>query len=167
MTNRDDFDSRTKEVIARRVAYRCSNPYCRKLTVGPQADPAKSLNIGVAAHITAAAEGGPRYDPHLTPAQRSHADNGLWLCQDHAHVIDHDVVTYTVELLREWKRSAEKETEGRFGISQPAEEEKFIKDAWNPCPLQSQASCPIPDLSRLARACPFPATPSSPGERTT
>jgi hypothetical protein len=56
---RDDFDAKTKETLARRVGYRCSNPDCGKLTSGPQEDPTKVLNIGVAAPITAAPLGGP------------------------------------------------------------------------------------------------------------
>src|SRR4051812_16178668 len=42
--------------------FRCSNPACRKPTSGPLEDPAKAINIGVAAHITAAAPDGPRYN---------------------------------------------------------------------------------------------------------
>jgi len=37
---RDDFDLKTKEILAKRVGYRCSNPGCRKLTSGPRSDPA-------------------------------------------------------------------------------------------------------------------------------
>jgi tetratricopeptide (TPR) repeat protein len=105
---RDDFDAKTKETLARRVGYRCSNPDCRKLTSGPKEDPAKAVNIGVAAHITAASEGGPRYDPSLSPEERRSVDNGLWLCQNCAKLIDSDVQRYTPELLREWKRQAER-----------------------------------------------------------
>ena len=104
---RDDFDAKTKETLARRVGYRCSNPDCGKLTSGPQEDPAKAVNIGVAAHITAASEGGPRYDPSLSPEERRSVDNGLWLCQNCAKLIDSDLQRYGVELLREWKRQAE------------------------------------------------------------
>jgi len=104
---RDDFDAKAKEILARRVGYRCSNPDCGKATSGPQEDPAKALNIGVAAHITAASEGGPRYDPSLSSEERRSVDNGLWLCQNCAKLIDSDVQRYTPELLREWKRQAE------------------------------------------------------------
>jgi len=79
---RDDFDAKTKEMLARRVGYRCSNPDCRKLTSGPQEDPTKAVSIGVAAHITAASEGGPRYDDSLSLEERSSVDNGIWLCQN-------------------------------------------------------------------------------------
>ena len=49
----DDFSDATKRVLASRVGTLCSNPFCRALTSGPQDDPKKAVNIGVAAHITA------------------------------------------------------------------------------------------------------------------
>ncbi|MDP9314369.1 MAG: hypothetical protein M3R24_26395 [Chloroflexota bacterium] len=104
---RDDFDKETKDVLARRVGYLCSNPSCRKLTSGPRTEPTKALNIGVAAHITAAAPGGPRYDPTLSPQERKSAGNGLWLCQNCAKLVDNDEQRYTTSLLRAWKKQAE------------------------------------------------------------
>jgi hypothetical protein len=104
---RDDFSKRTIEVLADRAGNRCANPNCRQPTSGPRTDTDKSVNIGVAAHITAASEGGPRYDPALTPEERSHADNGVWLCQNCAKLVDNDPTGYPVHLLRAWKRVAE------------------------------------------------------------
>jgi Zn-finger protein len=86
----------------------CSNPNCRKLTSGPRSDPNKSVRIGVAAHITAASPGGPRYDKSLSQRERSSAANGIWLCQNCAKLVDNDAVQYTVELLRSWKGISEK-----------------------------------------------------------
>jgi formylglycine-generating enzyme required for sulfatase activity len=108
MAERDDFSAAVKRIVAARVGYRCSNPDCRKQTSGPQADLDKAVNIGVAAHITAAAPGGPRYDPDLSSEERGAIDNALWLCQSCAKLIDSDVGRYTVELLREWKEGAER-----------------------------------------------------------
>jgi hypothetical protein len=34
----------TKEALARRAGYRCSNPGCRKLTSGPRSDPVKAVS---------------------------------------------------------------------------------------------------------------------------
>ena len=64
MSTRDNFSPATKETLAKRVGWRCSNPDCRKLTIGPHEEDTKSVNIGVAAHITAAASGvgAKRYD---------------------------------------------------------------------------------------------------------
>lgn len=104
---RDDFDEKTKDILARRVGFRCSNPKCRKLTSGPQDNPQKSISIGVAAHIAAAAQGGKRYNPNQTIEQRKSIGNGLWLCQSCSKLIDSDEARYTVELLKAWKKQAE------------------------------------------------------------
>lgn len=105
--NRDDFSEQTKRLLANRAGVRCSNPNCRKLTSGANADPNKTTNIGVAAHITAAAPGGPRYDNAMTEAERKSPENGIWLCQSCAKLIDSDPVRYPKDLLYNWKSLAE------------------------------------------------------------
>lgn len=65
------------------------------------------MNIGVAAHITAASEGGKRYESSLSADQRRSAGNGIWLCQNCGKLIDNDDVRYTVQQLQEWKTAAE------------------------------------------------------------
>jgi hypothetical protein len=104
---RDDFSLPVKDLLAKQVGFRCSNPACRKPTSGPQEDPAKSINIGVAAHITAASPDGPRYNPALSGEERQSAANGIWLCQSCAKLVDNDEIRYTVELLQHWKAVSE------------------------------------------------------------
>lgn len=104
---RDDFTEDAKRILAGRVANRCSNPDCGAATSGPQVDASKALNVGVAAHITAASPTGPRYDASLTPEQRSHPSNGIWLCQTCAKLIDNDPSRYTIEILGQWKAETE------------------------------------------------------------
>jgi hypothetical protein len=62
--------------------------------------------IGKAAHICGAASGpgSRRYDASMTPEERASIDNAIWLCADHADLIDRDEVTYSVETLRAVKR---------------------------------------------------------------
>ncbi|WP_199554843.1 NACHT domain-containing protein [Sandaracinobacteroides hominis] len=96
--------------IAKGAGWLCSFPSCRTLTVGATADGDGVINIGTAAHICAAAPGGPRYDEKMTPAERSSAKNGIWMCRDHGKAIDSDVQEFTVERLREWKELAQKES---------------------------------------------------------
>jgi hypothetical protein len=112
---RDDFTDEVKRITAVRVGNQCSNPLCRALTSGPQVDPSKALNIGVAAHITAASPEGPRYDPALKPEERSHFTNAIWLCQNCAKLVDNDTVRFTEDLLRRWKHEAEAEALSRIG----------------------------------------------------
>jgi len=120
---RDDFSNPIKEILAKRVTYCCSNPDCRKLTIGPNADKNKTTSIGVAAHIKAAAPGGPRYDASMTPEERSDISNGIWLCQSCSKVIDVNPERYPVDVLVEWKRIAEQtsqkaiESDGTFSVN--------------------------------------------------
>lgn len=104
---RDDFTQNTKRILARRVGYKCSFPACGKPTDGPHTNQDKYLSIGVAAHITAASPGGPRYDDTLTPEQRRNIDNAIWLCETHAKMIDKDEKAFTVEMIVDWKQKAE------------------------------------------------------------
>ena len=59
---RDDFSEDVKRIPAFRVSTTCSNPDCQADTAGPQEDPSKAVNLGVAAHITSASAGDPRFD---------------------------------------------------------------------------------------------------------
>lgn len=104
---RDDFSLAIKELLAKRVAYRCSNPECRRVTSGPQKDPTKTINVGVAAHITAASKGGPRFNQLISPNERQGINNGIWLCQSCAKLVDNDPVRYPVDVLYLWKKLAE------------------------------------------------------------
>jgi len=116
--NRDEFSDGVKAILAHRAGYRCSKPSCRALTAGPsrESDAAK-MNIGVAAHITGAAggRGRVRYDPSLSPEERRSVTNGIWLCQTHAKEVDDDELTYTVDILRAWKRHAEEDARAMLG----------------------------------------------------
>jgi hypothetical protein len=107
MTKRDDFFAATIRTLASRAGHHCSNPQCLRPTSGPALEENKSVNVGEAAHITAAAPGGKRYDPSLTPEERRAASNGIWLCELCAKLIDTDEVRFTVEVLRKWKKDAE------------------------------------------------------------
>lgn len=116
---RDDFALDVKRMIALRVAYRCCNPTCGATTTGPQVDPGKATNIGVAAHITAAAPGGPRYEGSASVEQRTSSENGIWLCQNCAKLIDNDEVRFSETLLRHWKQIAEHRASEQLGRRSP------------------------------------------------
>lgn len=125
---RDDFTLKTKDSLARRVGMRCSNPNCRQPTSGPKVDPKKSVNVGVAAHITAASTGGCRHDSSLSKAERQSVENGIWLCQKCAKFIDDDALRYPVSLLREWKRLSEEAALLAIETGQSADERPRIND---------------------------------------
>ncbi len=137
---RDEFPAAIKEVLAKRVNYRCSNPKCRRPTSGPHIHPAKTVNIGVAAHLTAASPGGPRFDASLSAEQRKSAENGIWLCQKCAKLVDTDAARYTLKVLRGWKQVAEATT--------TLELEGNFTDEPNPVGTSS-SHVPIPNLFGL------------------
>jgi hypothetical protein len=93
----------------------------------------------MAAHICAAARGGPRYEENQTQEQRKSADNGIWMCRLHGAAVDAKDSKYTRELLHEWKAQAQ-------------------KDAWrathyNEGPLAPASRTPtVDELSRRIRA---------------
>jgi len=107
---RDDFTKRTIDTLAKRSGYSCSNPECLNATVGAARGNDGFVIVGVAAHITAASPGGPRYDPSLTREQRRHQSNGIWLCEIHGKQVDADDQHFTVEMLRKWKQKAEEQS---------------------------------------------------------
>lgn len=92
--------------MAARVGHHCSNPRCVRPTSGPAVEEERTINVGVAAHICAAAPGGMRYDPDMSPQARSSEANGIWMCQTCSKLIDSDIERYTVDVLRQWKKSA-------------------------------------------------------------
>jgi hypothetical protein len=95
----------------------------------------------VASHITAASIGGPRFDPSLTPTQRSSSDNGIWLCESCAKLIDSDDSKYTIPFVTDWKVGAEQRTtREQSGI--PATE--FFTQA------PAATHTPIPRIASLA-----------------
>lgn len=104
---RIEFSDRTRQVLAERAAYFCSNPECRRLTLAPQGAGDGSFKVGIAAHIHAASPGGPRAIS-LRVKDIASVQNGIWLCGHCSLVIDKDPRAYPVGMLREWKTEHER-----------------------------------------------------------
>lgn len=110
MSNRDEFSEKTKMAVAARAGWHCSFTGCAKPTVGPSEESSEAVTkIGEAAHICGAApgRGSRRYDASMTAEARADINNAIWLCADHAKLIDRDEVTYSAETLRAMKREHE------------------------------------------------------------
>lgn len=105
VSNRDEFPMSVKRELAERAHYLCSMG--REPTVGPSLTSTRSVRAGDAAHITAAAPGGPRHDPDITREQRRSAENGIWLCGTHADLVDRDADRYPTAYLRQMKAEHE------------------------------------------------------------
>jgi hypothetical protein len=103
--DRDEFPAATKLALALRAAHRCS--LCKTLTVRPHSNIGKAVITGVAAHICAAAMGGPRFDIKQSPGERRAPANGIWVCHDCSDLIDKDPAAYPIELLRAKKLAHE------------------------------------------------------------
>lgn len=107
-SNRHNFTQVTVNKLRRRAGNICSNPECYKQTLEPQiTDEEKTTDTGIAAHICAASENGPRYDPAMSEKDRKHISNAIWLCSHCATKIDREPSAYSVTLLKQWKKSAE------------------------------------------------------------
>lgn len=104
MTARIEFSDATKRVVAQRSAYRCNIPDCGRLTIGPGTGPEETALTGVAAHIFSASPGGPRGSSGLNHHEIRSTRNAIWLCADHARLIDTNRgASYPPELLLSYK----------------------------------------------------------------
>lgn len=151
--NRDEFSPKDKNTLCLRAGAHCSNPDCRKPTTGPTTDKRKVNNIGQAAHIAAAAPGpgAARYDPSMTSAERKDIDNGIWLCQNCATMIDRDPARYKVALLKDWKRQAEETADRERGQTPISSTEvALMRAAIFKAPLGRSVSTAVLEMARLA-----------------
>ena len=106
--SRDNFSAKTRNALALRAGHRCAFRGCGVATEGPSdTEASRHVSIGVAAHIEAAAKGGPRYNENMTPEQRGDISNGIWLCQHHSRLIDSNTAAYSPLLLQEMKAEHE------------------------------------------------------------
>jgi RNA polymerase subunit RPABC4/transcription elongation factor Spt4 len=152
-STRDEFSRDVVRALQERAGNQCSSPSCQCLTSGPNHAKEKASRIGVAAHITAAAPGGPRYDTRLSSEERSSITNGIWLCQNCARLIDVDPVTYSTALLLNWRQAAEdyarREIEGGRGLRPLPDPDLAKQDGWG-CP---HCGTVVPDSHTVCLGC--------------
>ncbi|MNJ44026.1 hypothetical protein D3C77_390590 [compost metagenome] len=111
----DRFKQPVIATLAKRAANQCSNPECGAVTSGPAEEPARSVNVGEAAHIYGAHPGSARYDPEMASSDRSAITNAIWLCGNCHKRIDDDPSKYPPGLLFEWQRDHERRISARVG----------------------------------------------------
>ena len=113
---RSEFSRQVKKRVADRNGYRCSFPQCDKPTIGPAESTVDSVSDGVACHIFSAAAGGPRGQGTLGSDQLRDIENALWLCANHARIIDANRGTdYPPELLFSYKTAQSPEGARKYG----------------------------------------------------
>lgn len=125
MSTRDDFTKKTIDTLAKRAGGKCS--ICNCATYGPNDNPYVATNIGQAAHIAAAAEGGPRYDPAMSSEVRKSLKNALWLCSNCHDKIDRNPESYPVERLLQIKKEAENSARDSLGV--PSDRQASINNS--------------------------------------
>ncbi len=111
------FRAKTIDTLARRAAFRCSNPDCRANTVGPNSDPQKATTIGEAAHIFGARPGAKRFRADMTESARAAITNGIWLCRNCHRQVDSDERRYTSDMLFAWRELHEQFVQSELGNS--------------------------------------------------
>lgn len=154
--NRDDFTERTKTQLAKRAGWLCSDPSCRRPTIGANSDGDGEISLGIAAHICAAAPEGPRYDIAMTPAQRKSPDNGIWMCSLHGRAVDARDSIFTVKLLRKWKAQAQRESWQRVLYGNPAQDP--VSQTYSPTELSARLrSASVADLDLFRRSAKWPS----------
>ncbi len=101
-----------RQHLAERVAFMCSNPLCRRLTVKRATEGDGVIHQGKASHILPASPSGPRAE-ELTQSDEAcrSPENGIWLCDIHAREVDDNRERYPAALLRQWKAEAERYVE--------------------------------------------------------
>lgn len=119
---RDEFPEQIKLALAKRASFVCSNPDCRALTIAPaDSDATSVLYIGKAAHICAAAGGGPRFDQNMTATERSAIENAIFLCSSCADMIDrNNGRDFSVADLRRWKMQHEEWVRAHLNLRRDA-----------------------------------------------
>ena len=110
-----DFNKKTIETLAKRAAYKCSNPECRVNTVGPNSNPEKSTKIGEAAHIFGARIGSKRYNSEMNDTARAEITNSIWLCRNCHKLMDTDETKYTPNILFAWREKHEEYISSTLG----------------------------------------------------
>lgn len=101
------FSPATISALSLRAAGLCSSPHCWQLTSGPSiSNPSKAHRLGVVCLIHGLQPGDPRYIPG-TRFRRDDIENGIWLCANHAQLVNENEGDYTAELLIAWKQAHE------------------------------------------------------------
>lgn len=103
---RDNFTQATKNLLGLAVGFVCVRPGCARPTTALAQSSNEITRLGTAAHDSAAAVGGPRYDNALTPEQRKAYDNGAHLCPNCARLVDIDSERFPQGTIALWQKKA-------------------------------------------------------------
>ena len=107
----------------------CAFPNCGKSLIQEGSNLDEPVVTGEIAHIVAYEPGGPRGDSSFPEEDLNKHTNLILLCGDHHKLIDSQLNTYSIPVLREMKRAHEARSRG---LNQPDKTEilePFVKDS--------------------------------------
>ena len=93
----------------------------------------------------------------MTPEERKSASNGIWLCQNHAKLVDTKDPMFTVDLLREWKDQAQKDSWHRVRYKDVPDGDRVQQWAEDDLTARLRAATAA-DLDNFRRSDTWPAT---------
>lgn len=106
---RDPVPQAQEKLLALRSGNACAYPNCGVSLILEAENPGDlDKTIGKVAHICAASEGGPRYDPKMTREERGSVHNLIFLCGPHHDIVDVQLNRHTKEFLVEAKQKHER-----------------------------------------------------------
>ena len=108
---RDKISEKDIKILITKARGTCSFPGCCKQLVGSSTSPDNDVFLGKMAHIIADSRQGPRGDSGLTSEERKKHTNLILLCQEHHDIVDQQIHTYSVPVLRQMKRDHEERTQ--------------------------------------------------------
>lgn len=117
--SRDNFTSSTRETLGQSVGFNCVRPGCAKPTTALNSITGKISRLGYAAHDSAAAPGGPRFNEDLTSEQRKALENGAHLCPTCARLVDIDPERFPLGTLASWQQRAVEYRQQRMHTPHP------------------------------------------------
>jgi len=98
---------RDLRILYQRSGNRCAFPGCSKELVYSGNGKDNHVVLSEVAHIVGQSVDGPRGNYPLEIKKRDGYDNLILLCEEHHHIVDSQVNTYTVERLRQMKAEHE------------------------------------------------------------
>jgi hypothetical protein len=109
--SRKDISAPEKHILYMKSGGFCAFPECGKKLVEKPTAKDKAAILGEVAHIVADSRQGPRGKEPLSTANRGKHPNLILLCRNHHKIIDSQLNTYSVAVLRQMKYDHETKVE--------------------------------------------------------
>lgn len=125
---RKEPSSKEKHIVYMASGGFCAFPTCKKKLVEKPTGKDDAAIIGELAHIVSDSRQGPRGGEKLSEADRAKHPNLLLLCTEHHTIVDTQLHTYSVAVLRQMKADHESWVEKRLSKATPVEPRPLITE---------------------------------------